>query len=167
MSSDCQMSEPELEEEFYTYLLNLSSVRANVLSFLSGFTFTVITIFLNQLPDLTSVISQITLLFLTLLFEFFIFLSGWQMTIIIRCAPTRIVYAAYGRVFRREVATFSMLMFIGFILWGSSVMLMFLLWNLLYLALASCIVWIFLIVTTYRIIRKNIKHTRARIERLQ
>ena len=160
------MSEPELEEEFYTYLSNLSSVRASVLTFLSGFTFTVITLVLNQIPDLTSITSQMTLFFLTLLFEFFLFLSAWQMTIIISCAPTRIVYAAYGRVFKREVATFSILMFIGFILWGMSVILMFLLWNLLYLALASFAVWILVIITNYRLIRKRIKRTRAHYERI-
>ena len=158
------MSEPELEEEFYTYLFNLSSVRASVLTFLSGFTFTVITLVLNQIPDLTSVISQMTLFFLALLFEFFLFLSAWQMTIIIGCAPTRIVYAAYGRVFKREVATFSLLMFLGLSLLGMSVILMFLLWNLLYLALASGVVWILFIVTTSSIIRKSIKRTRVRIE---
>ena len=159
------MSEPEPEEEVYTYLLNLSRVRASVLSFNAGFTFTVISIFLNQLPDPTSVMSQITLFFLTLLFEFFLFLLAWQMTIVIGCAPARIVYTAYGHVFRREVATFSMLMLLGFSLWGMSVMLMFMLWNLLYLALASCVVWILVIVTTYSIIRRNVKRTRARIER--
>jgi hypothetical protein len=89
------------------------------------------------------------------------------MTIIISCAPARIVGISYSRVFKREVATFSMLMFIGLSLLGMSVMLMFLLWNLFYLALASCIVWILLIVTAYRIIRKNIENIRARIEGLQ
>ena len=158
------MSEPEPEEELYTYLLNLSRTRASVLTFLAGFTFTVISIFLNQLPDPTSSLSQITLFLLTLLFEFFLFLTAWQMTIIISCAPPRIVAAAYGRVFRREVATFSMLMFIGLSLLGMSVMLMFLLWNLIYLAIASSIVWIVVLITSYSIIRKNIKLTRARYE---
>jgi len=164
-TSDWQMSEPEPEEELYTYLLNLSRLRASVLSFISGFTFTVISIFLNQLPDPTSVMSQVTLFLLTLLFEFFLFLLAWQVTIVIGCAPDRIVYAAYGHIFRREVATFSLLMLLGFSLWGMSVMLMFLLWNLLYLALASCVVWILVIATNISIIRKNIKRTRARIER--
>ena len=161
------MSEPEPEEELYTYLLNLSRVRASVLSFLSGFTFTVISIFLNQLPDLTSVMSQATLFLLTLVFEFFLFLLAWQMTIVIGCAPARIVYAAYGHVFRREVATFSMLMFIGLSLLGMSVMLMFLLWNLIYLALASSIVWIVFLLTSYSIILQNIKRTRARYEHVK
>ena len=155
------MSEPE--EELYAYLLNISRVRASVLSFLSGFTFTVISIFLNQLPDPTSGLSQITLFLLTLLFEFFLFLSAWQMSILISCAPARIVYAAHAQVFRREVATFSLLMFLGLSLLGMSVMLMFLLWNLFYLALASSVVWILFIVTAYSIIRTNIKRTRARI----
>jgi len=156
------MSEPE--EELYTYLLNLSRVRASVLSFLSGFTFTVISLFLNQLPDLTSLMSQTTLFLLTLIFEFFLFLLAWQMVIVISCAPARIVYAAYAKFFKREAATFNLLMLLAFSLWGISVMLMFLLWNLLYLALASSIVWVVVIIATYSIIRKNTKRTRERIE---
>lgn len=159
------MSEAEPKEEFYTYLLNLSRVRASVLSFLAGFTFTVLSIFLNQFPDPTASLSQITLFFLTILFEFFLFLSAWQMTIIISCAPAHIVSAAYSDFFKREVATFSWLMLLGLSLLGMSVMLMFLLWNLFYLALASSLVWILFIIATYSIIRKNIKRTRARIER--
>jgi len=87
------------------------------------------------------------------------------MSIIIGCAPARIVYTAYTHVvFRREVGTFNLLMLIGLSLLGMSVMLMFLLWNLLYLALASCVVWILVIVATYSIIRKKIKQIRALIE---
>ena len=153
------MSEPE--EELYNYLFKLSGVRASVLTFLAGFTFTVLSIFLNQLPDPASSMSQITLFLLTLLFEFFLFLSAWQMSIIISCAPARIVYAAYAHVFRREVATFSLLMLLGLNLLGMSVMFMFLLWNLFYLALASSVVWILFIIATYNIIRKNIKRIRA------
>ena len=160
-TSDCQMSDLEPKEELYNYLFKLSGVRASVLTFLAGFTFTVLSIFLNQLPDPTNSMSQITLFLLTLLFEFFLFLSAWQMTIIISCAPARIVYAAYGRVFRREVATFSLLMFLGLSLFGMSVMLMFLLWNLFYLALASSVIWILFVIAAYSIIRKNIKRIRA------
>ena len=155
------MSEPEPEEELYNYLFNLSEVRADVLTFLAGFTFTVLSIFLNQLPDPTSSLSQITLFLLTVLFEFFLFLSAWQMSIIISCAPARIVHAAYAQVFKREVATFSLLMLLGLILLGMSVILMFLLWNLFYLALASSIVWVLFITAACSIIKKNIKRIRA------
>lgn len=155
------MSEPEPEEEVYDYVSNLSGVRFGVLTFLAGFTFTVIGIFLNQLPDPTSNMSQITLFFLTVLFEFFLFLSAWEMSTIISCAPARIVYSAHTSVFKREVATFSLLLFLGLILLGVSVVLMFLLWNLFYLALASCVVWVLFITTACNIIRKNIKRIRA------
>jgi len=83
------------------------------------------------------------------------------MSIIISCAPVRIVYTAYSGVFRREVATFSRLMFLGLSLLGMSVMLMVHLWNLLNLAVASCIVWIVVIIATYTIIRTNIKRVRT------
>ena len=155
------MSERDPNEELYNYLFKLSGIRAGSLTFLAGFTFTVLSIFLNQFPDPTNSLAQVTLFFLTILFEFFLFLSAWQMTIIISCAPARIVYAAYGHVFKKEVATFSLLMFVGLSLLGMSVMLMFLLWNLFYLAIASGVVWIFFIIAAYSIIRKNIKRIRA------
>jgi hypothetical protein len=110
------------------------------------------------------VMSQITLFFLTLLFEFFLFLSAWQMSIIISCAPSRVVYAAHSHAFRREVNTFNLLMLLGFSLLGMSVMLMFLLWNLLYLALASSVVWVVVLILTYSIVRNYFKRTRTRIE---
>lgn len=155
------MSEPEPSEEIYTYLLGLSRARVSVITFLAGFTFTVLGIFLNQLPDPSAPLSQITLFLLTLLFEFFLFLSVWQISIIISCAPSRIVYAAYSGVFRRETGTFSILMFVGLSVLGMSVMLMFLLWNLLYLAIASCAVWIVVIVASYRIIQQSIHRVRT------
>ena len=154
------MSEPEPSEEIYTYFLGLSRARVSVITFLAGFTFTVLGIFLNQLPDPSAPLSQITLFLLTLLFEFFLFLSVWQISIIISCAPARIVGEAYSGFFRHETGTFSILMFIGLSVLGMSVMLMFLLWNLLYLAIASCAVWIVVIIASYRIIQQNIKRVR-------
>jgi hypothetical protein len=155
------MSEPEPSDEIYTYLLGLSRTRVSVITFLAGFTFTVLGIFLNQLPDPSAPLSQITLFLLTLLFEFFLFLSVWQISIIISCAPARIVGEAYSGVFRHETGTFSILMFIALSVLGMSVMLMFLLWNLLYLAIASCAVWIVVIIASYRIIQQNIQRVRT------
>jgi hypothetical protein len=51
-------------------------------------------------------------------------------------------------------------MFICLSVLGISVMLMFLLWNLLYLAIASCAVWIVVIIASYRIIQQNIQRVR-------
>jgi len=70
------------------------------------------------------------------------------------------VREAYAGVFRHETGTFSILMFIGLSVLGMSVMLMFLLWNLQYLAIASCAIWIVVIVASYRIIQQNIQRVR-------
>lgn len=150
------MSEPK-EEELYAHLMNFSRVRASVLSFLSGFTFTVIGIFLNQLPNVTNILSQITLLFLTFLFELFLFLLAWQTIIISACAPPRVAHAVAGHFFKTEVRTFGQLMMLGYGLWGFSVMLMFLLWNLFFLAIMASAAWILILVILNNILSNQTK----------
>ena len=138
----------ENDEEYIEYVKDLSRTRATMLSLFSGFTFTAIAIFLPQLPDPSSLISQLTLLFLVVLFDFCVFLLAWQTVIVvgmykIRNAPARAKW---------ELVVFNLLFFIFFILWGWSVVLMFLLWNLYYLALVSGVLWVAVIVTTYAVV---------------
>ena len=137
----------ENEEEYIEYVKDLTLTRVTMLSLFSGFTFTAIVLLPNQLPDPSSLISQLTLLFLVVLFDFCLFLSAWQTIIVIgtykiRNAPARA---------RWELVVFNLLLFIFFILWGWSVVLMFLLRNLYYLALVSGVLWVAVIVTTYAV----------------
>jgi hypothetical protein len=143
----------ENDEEYTEYVKDVSKLRVTMLSLFSGFTFTAITILLNQLPDPSSLMSQLTLLFLVVLFDLCLFLLAWQTIIVIgtykiRNAPAREKW---------ELTVFNLLLFIFFILWGWSVVLMFLLWNLYYLALVSGVLWVAVIVTTVAVMRASLK----------
>jgi len=122
--------------------------------FFSGFTFSTITILPNQLPDPSSLISQVTLFFLVVLFDLCLFLLGWQITIVIatydvRKAPARAKW---------ELVVFNLLLSIVFVLWGWSVVLIFLLRNVYFLALASGVLWGAVIVTSRAAMRVSFKH---------
>ena len=120
-----------------------------MLSLFSGFTFSAITLLLDQLPDPSSLISQITLFLLVVLFDLCLFLLAWQTIIVIgtwnvRKAPARAKW---------ELSFFNLLLIIVFILWGWSIVLMFLLQNLHYLALVSGVLWVAVIVTVVVVLR--------------
>ncbi len=133
------------------YLMHLSQVRARVLSLLSGFTFTAIFILLVQLPDPTSRISQVTLLFLAILFDLFVFLLAWQTTIVINLYKTRAPPPARKGI---EIELFNWLMLAGFSLWGVSIILMFLLWNMVVIAVISGVVWILVVVFNFLLVMR-------------
>ena len=143
----------ENEEEYCEYVKTISGTRVTALSLFSGFTFSAITILLNQLPDPSSLISQFTLFFLVVVFDLCLFLLAWQIIIAIgmynvRKAPARSVW---------ELSVFNLLLEIVFILWGWSVVLMFLLRNLHYLALVSGVLWMAVIVVAMAILRSMAK----------
>ena len=144
----------ENEEEYTGYVKAVAGSRVTMLSLFSGFTFSTITILLNQLPDPSSLISQLALFFLVVLFDLCIFLLAWQTVIVVdtwnvRNPPARAKW---------ELVVFNLLLVIVFILWGWSVVLMFLLRNLYYLALASGVLWGAVIVTAVAIMHASLKH---------
>jgi hypothetical protein len=115
-----------------------------MLSLLTGFTFTAITLLLNQLRDTNSLVAQLTLLFLTTIFNLFLFLLQWQIIIVIgvyylRNPPPRYLW---------ELSVFNLLMVGTSSLWGISLVLIFLLWNWVYLALVSGVMWTLVLIGT-------------------
>jgi hypothetical protein len=155
------MSNPEnhLEENYTAYVKSLSAVRASVLSLLSGFTFSAIGVFLNQMPDPHNLISQTTLLFISFLFDLFLFLLAWQLIMMVGLAPRGIAYSKIERI-NKEMRTqgfFNWVMFLGFGLWGYTVVLMFMLWDLTYLAIISGVTWTLIIFLLYTITSRLIK----------
>jgi len=144
----------ENEEEYTGYVKAVAESRVTMLSLFSGFTFSTITILLYQLPDPNSLISQLTLLFLVVLFDLCLFLLAWQTVIVVgtynvRNPPARAKW---------ELVVFNLLLMIVFILWGWSVVLMFLLRNLYYLALVSGVLWVAVIVTAVAAMHASLKH---------
>lgn len=125
------------EKEYSRYLKDLSKSRMTILSLVTGFTFTTITLLLNQLTGQDSLLAQLALVFLTIIFNLFLFLLQWQMVILIgayylRNPPSRYVW---------ELSVFNILMIGTFSLWGISLVLIFLLRNLVYVALLSVVMW--------------------------
>jgi hypothetical protein len=99
--------------------------------------------------------SNITLLFLTIIFELLLFLLGWQITIMIglydvRDPPPRE---------RWELTAFNLILLVVFEMWGSSLVLIYLLWNLYTLAVVSGVIWFFLSIVSWYIA----SHTRKRL----
>ena len=141
----------------YSDYISYASNFLIALSLFSGFTFASITILITQLPDPSQILIQATLLFLATMFYLFVFLSFYMIGCILHCVenvPPRTKLLGYGKVV-------SFLTAMSFPIWGVAVVLMFLFWNLVYLALASFIVLlVFNIWGIFAIVKPNFEHLR-------
>lgn len=120
-------------EDFSAYMVVLSS-WASVYSVFSGFIFTGITIILTLHPEPSLVTVQVTLFIFAALLEVFGLLMYRTLLILgfcIRVAPK------LPEAFTRRASIYAYLETIAWILLPFGVVLGFLLWNLLYLALAT------------------------------
>jgi hypothetical protein len=141
-ASSGEVKVTENEEKYTEYVKALDRSRVTMLSLFSGFTFSAITLLLDQLPNPSSFISQLTLFFL-----------AWQTIIMIGTWNVSKVPAHA----KWELSVFNLLLMIVFILWGWSAVLMFLLRNLSFLALVSGILWMAVIVTAVAVLRGMVK----------
>ena len=131
------------DEAHYSDFLTQLSGLTSELSLFCGFTLTIITILVTNLPDPSVLLAQISLLFLTIMLNLLQFLLGWVMimrTMFCRYLPLESI--RYSNVFNP-------LLFLCLCLWGLSVVLIYMLWNLTYLAVASAIIWVFFILLAY------------------
>ena len=138
------------DESYYCDFLSQLSGLTSELSLFCGFTLTTITLLVTRLPNLSALQSQIALFFLTVLLDF-IFLLGWVMTmrtIYCRYLPLKIIKGS---------RIFNPLLFVCICMWGIAVVLVFYLWNLIYLALASIATWVLFIIIAYGFLWKQFK----------
>ena len=124
----------------YLAYMTLQSSFVQTHGLLSGFMLTIIVLLLTMLPDPTQILSQITLFVLALLFMKYGLDVRSELYVLIRCvkvAPS--IAPATMRYFRltSNFTNYGMLIVIP---------LIFLLWNLIYLALATAITTIVLYV---------------------
>ena len=136
-------------EKDYSSYLAYESVAIHVLALFCGFTFTAITILVTRLPDPTQIMSQVTLFFLAFLLDlmqFTLFFAIFYLVYCIKEVPPE-------TKMRRKVAW---LYYLSFSLWGVAIVLMFLLWNLTYLALASGIMYALFTILGYILVFKSI-----------
>jgi len=140
-------------DDYTEYLKRVSTSRVTMLSLLSGFTFSAITLLIFSLPDPTGLTSQITLFFLVLLFDLCLLLLAWQTIIVIgtwdvRNAPPHAIW---------ELSVFNLLLIVVFVLWGWSVVLMFLVNDLDNLAFISGVLWVSVIIIVIAVLRLVVK----------
>jgi len=147
----------EIEKDYADYL-QVGANLINVLALLSGFAFTAITILLSQYPNLgglNSIASQVVLLLLSSLFFLFMWLlvsyQGRLLHLCRRIPPVT-----------KELAFFNRLINQSYLALQFVVVVMFLVWSLFYLALATGIVWAIFTFLTVRIMRGQ--RTRAENE---
>lgn len=131
----------------------------SVASVFAGFTFTILTLLLTQLPDPSSIMSQLTLFFLAVLFDLLAFLVSWN-------SINNIYFCKNVPPLTKRIAVFNWLSVLSYSLLGVPIVLMFILWNLIYLALALAVVWALFIIATFIFTWKplmNFRKTRAYI----
>ncbi len=136
----------ENTSDFMGHLTNLGSVYALI----CGFTFATIPLLIASLPNPTETRVQLVLLFLTIIFDVFVFLIAWNNT-------EEIQYCNFVPPITRSIRVLSALTTVGLVLWGFSVPAMFLLWDLNLLAIVATLIWIFGIIMNYFTVYKNIQ----------
>jgi hypothetical protein len=132
--------------DFIHHLANLGSIYALI----CGFTFTAITLLITTFPNLMEPRVQLVLLFLTVIFDVFVYLITWNNT-------EEIQYCSFVPPINKSMRILTALTTIGLVLWGFSVPAMFLLWDLNLLATVAALIWIFGIIASYFTVYKNIQ----------
>jgi hypothetical protein len=131
------------EKEHYSdFLLQLSGLTSELTLF-SGFTLTLLTLLVTTLPNPNTFQSQISLLFLTIIFDLLVSLLHWvsiMRTLFCRYLPFKEI---------RGSRYFNPLLFIVYSLWGLSTTIIFILFSLTNLALASISIWGILVIIGY------------------
>ena len=131
------------DEAYYSDFLNQLSGLTSELSLFCGFTLTIITILVTRLPDPTIMIAQLSLLFLTIMLNILQFLLGW--VIIMRTRYCR--YLPLNDIKHSKI--FNTLLFLALATWNLSVVLIYLLWDLTYLAITAAIIWLTIFIVSY------------------
>lgn len=119
------------EKDYSDYIQHLST-QVTMLSLFAGFVLTMITILLTQLPDPSNPIAQIMLFVLTY--------SLYALSFVLTSSALRIIY--YCRKvppLTRDIAMVNYLSWSTLFLLTGSLVLLYAIWSLVYLALAAAI----------------------------
>lgn len=133
-------------EEKYTAFMELISNSSQIWSLFCGFTFATIAILITLLPNPSQIMSQATLFFMAFLFDVCLFLILFtQLT----SAYLHWISPMPQGLPRLALRIHNRLGTLCWILLGIQPILMFLLWNLVYLALASGVVYVLICLLAY------------------
>lgn len=129
------------DEDYSDYRAHNASI-ISALSLFCGFQFTAITLLINALPNREQPLAQVTLFFLTVLFNL-------SISTLVDTLVTGIYYVRNVPPFTRRIRFYNMRLMLIFYLFGIAIVLMFLLWSLFVLALASAITWALVVILNY------------------
>lgn len=116
------------------YLRHMSNI-SRIASLFAGFDFTVLTLLLTQLSDPSTMLAQITLYAIAVLFLVLIYLVGWS-------GMLHIYLCRRVPPMTPQLAVFSILAFGVHIAAGVPIILMFFLWQLSVLGSVTLLTWI-------------------------
>ena len=144
-----------VEEGNYSDYFGHNRAISSVLSLFCGFIFTAITLLLTSYPNIQEIFAQTTLFFLTFVFyvALYTLIDNLEMGFhyIKKVPPLTLRVAPFFRLL------------VVFYLFGTAVVLMFLLFDLLNLAIISGILWaIFVLVSILSIVRPFLKQSMDR-----
>jgi len=141
----------------YSEYIQLLSNTGSILALLSGFTFTAFTILLTLLPNPSSIASQFTLVFLAALFYLFMYLLSWGGQWAMR-------HCKNVPPLSKGTNTFNSLVLLSLFGLEIVIVLMPLIWGLIYVALASGVVWTISLILSSIYIWKPLTEYRKTIE---
>lgn len=127
--------------------------QSSMYVFICGFTFTILTLLVINLPNPNTVLTQSIMLFITILFDLLLY-------VILLIGNESLQFCSEIPPFTKNLRVCNFLSDLVFVLWGFSVPLIYLLWKIYYLAVISTIIWIVLMVIGNFTVRRPFKQYR-------
>jgi hypothetical protein len=155
MNPEINSKMQECKKDYSSYMEWMQGQKGTY-TIISGFTFTTITLLIIYLPNPNSVLSQLIMLLLTIILDLLLFL-------ILLMGVESLQFCKDIPQYMKSLDLCNNLSNIVFVLWGFSVPLIYLLWDFVYLAVLSAIIWIILMVISNFAIKKPFEQYR-RIE---
>jgi hypothetical protein len=134
-------------EKDYSQFIGHLGIASHVFSIFAGFTLTVLVLFITGFSDPSPKLIQITLFLLCFIFDLFIFLLAWVSNLDIR-------YIKDIPPYTKGMKICSFLEYLGISLFGIVVTILFIFYNLIFLASASFIMFIVFLTLSYFYIMK-------------
>jgi predicted neutral ceramidase superfamily lipid hydrolase len=148
----------KVEDDYSDYITYMSNINRNY-GTMAGVAFTTLTLLITLLPDPSEMFAQVTLFFVMFVCVFLDFLAGWGSTDLL-------YFCRKVPPLTKQLRIFNYLSLSGYSLLGLIFGLMFLVKNLMYLALVSWLVWIVFLIAMYVVCWKpfgTYRATRARM----
>jgi hypothetical protein len=134
-------------EKDYSVYMGWMYNQAGTYTFICGFTFSILTLLIINLPNPDSIISQGIMIFFTILFDLLLY-------VILLIGVEALQFCDNVPPFTKNLRMCYILSDTVIVLWGFSVPLIFLLWGIVYLAVLSAIIWtLFMIVSNFTVRR--------------